>query len=652
MSYFPTEALDDDAMQARFEANLEAIGRIAPDMRLRLAAYTPTAKVIVSEDGVYNVELAGTMLYGDKGAYATAEEQLQSYRDNRPKHWFMQGIPSERSLDAHGSEFFQELVTETNDRVSTFNQRPVLTSSYFVFLMGIGLAPHVDGIIEETNCRFVAVFEPNLEFLHLSLRVYDWAGFIKDCKEHGRILNFMVSDEPPHIARQLRAAIRTINPLGMDRSAFITHYPNRIFKRALEIFRAEEGPLVLTGLGFFEDELIMINNTYGNLAKGDALTVKPYPEKIRTPVVVVGGGPSIDLNADFLRENQENLVIVSCGSAIVPLLNHGIKPDFHVLLERDQLLLPLFQETAEEHDLSDIYLVASTTIPPGIGELFKKAIYFFRPGLSTFPLFCTDKSQVLPFPDPEVANAGLSFAQICGFQTFYFVGMDMGSKSSEHHHAKGAWAQTKGLGIRPDHNISIPGNFGGKVLTNPTWMWTRNSLETSISASSQGRSYFNLGDGAAIKGSLPKRAKTVHVPPISGDKHETLINPLVENFPTYSREMFDEAWTKADLFNAGPKYCDKIVESYVDAESLDDRAYQATLMTHFVPNQNNLPLPMIFRGTMYQMLSTVEYYRSRIVDDEDRAFYDEVAKKLFKEHIAKLSDQMLNELSEIVEKYN
>jgi len=645
------EVLDEDAMQARFETNMEAFHKHKLDMYQMLSAYEPSAEIIVDNNGELNVELAGTLLYGEKGARITAEEQLEAFRTNKSAYWSVQNAPSSNSLDEHSGPFFKSLMAETQERIPSFQNIPVFDTSYFLFLFGIGLAPHMDGFIQETECRYVLVIEPNLEFLYLSLKIYDWATLFTDFEEQERKINFLIFDDPQNLAREMRATIRNTNPLGIDRASIVEHYPNSFIQKTLKIFREKEGKLVLSGLGFFDDEMIMISNTYGNLVRGDALTMHPAKDRQTLPVLVVGGGPSIDLNAEFMIENQDNMIIVSCGSAIVPLLNYGIKPDFHVLLERDQLLLPLFQETAEEHDLSDIYIVASTTIPPGIGELFKKAIYFFRPGLSTFPMFCTAGHQVLPFPDPEVANAGLSFAQECGFRTFYFVGMDMGSKSSDHHHAKGAWAQTKGLGIRPNQTISIPGNFGGKILTNQTWMWTHNSLEHAVRIKAQGRTYFNLGDGAYIKGALPKRASTITVPPASTTK-SIVVERLIDHFPPYTSEIFTAAWKRADLFNTIPKFCDDVLETLNTAENMDDRTYQTTLMTYLRPDSNRFAVPMIFRGTIYQMLASVEFFRTRVRDEEDRAFFDTTAKELFESHIRKVQDLAIQTMQDLVEKYD
>ena len=46
--------------------------------------------------------------------------------------------------------------------------------------------------------------------------------------------------------------------------------------------------------------------------------------------------------------------VIACGSAVDPLLKHGIVPDFLVIIERDPDLLPFHHYTAEEHDLSEL----------------------------------------------------------------------------------------------------------------------------------------------------------------------------------------------------------------------------------------------------------------------------------------------------------
>ena len=42
---------------------------------------------------------------------------------------------------------------------------------------------------------------------------------------------------------------------------------------------------------------------------------------------------------DFLRENQDKIIIISCGTTLKALLKNNITPDIHVEMERTKYLI-------------------------------------------------------------------------------------------------------------------------------------------------------------------------------------------------------------------------------------------------------------------------------------------------------------------------
>ena len=64
---------------------------------------------------------------------------------------------------------------------------------------------------------------------------------------------------------------------------------------------------------------------------------------------MVGNGPSLDLLLDFLKENEKNCIIFSCGTALKPLKTHGVKVDFQIEVERIDYL----KEVLENAPLED-----------------------------------------------------------------------------------------------------------------------------------------------------------------------------------------------------------------------------------------------------------------------------------------------------------
>lgn len=85
------------------------------------------------------------------------------------------------------------------------------------------------------------------------------------------------------------------------------------------------------GWGTFEDEMIGFNNTLYNI--GHNRVLKEFG-KVNAPILVAGAGPSLASSLEFIRQNIKNMIVFSCGTALKPLLDNGIVPDFQIEIER------------------------------------------------------------------------------------------------------------------------------------------------------------------------------------------------------------------------------------------------------------------------------------------------------------------------------
>ena len=118
------------------------------------------------------------------------------------------------------------------------------------------------------------------------------------------------------------------------------HYPSEgifeLMKRTKQEFF-----LLSSGWGFFDDNIISISHCVENVRKNlpFLITGKSLDENwSNIPVFVVGNGPSLDMAIDTLKKLQDNVIILSCGSALSALHKAGIRPDIHVQVERTKLV--------------------------------------------------------------------------------------------------------------------------------------------------------------------------------------------------------------------------------------------------------------------------------------------------------------------------
>jgi hypothetical protein len=356
-------------------------------------------------------------------------------------------------------------------------------------------------------------------------------------------------------------------------------------------------------------------------------------------VFVIGNGPSLDDDLDFIRKNQEKAIIVSSGSALRPLALSGIMPDFQMETENIDVY-PLIAQVAEDHDLSSIALVTSTTVDIQVPPLFDTVLYYFRGSLSPYPIFCDVDERCLQNPNPTVVNASLAFAQEVGFKKFYFFGTDMGTNMGvDKHHSKHAYQYTKGAILRPQSFvIPVAANFGGKCLTSDGLYWTRDAAEKAISQHGRGCIYFNCSNGAKIKGAVPMPSRLVKLPDLPSGK-KPVIEQITSNFRVYDRREFDAHWNDKKMIGHFNKWLDEFEKLSIKRKNFDDLSYLTNAMNHMRPTtgrrHEDWGPALVFRGTLLQVLMAQEYYLRRLAKSDVRKF-----EKVLREEMAVAIDYL------------
>ena len=162
--------------------------------------------------------------------------------------------------------------------------------------------------------------------------------------------------------------------------------------------------------GFAMDEYNMIYNTWNSLQKEPRIFRYPSVVPERLDYLVVGSGPSLDTSIEFIKRNQNNYIVVACASNYGVLRHHGIEVDVLCLLERGEFMVEQYQDVQNKYGPSRTKLLASTTTPYQIFELFNDCMVYFRPSLSPVSIFIENERQMLTNEGPQTVNTGVAFA--------------------------------------------------------------------------------------------------------------------------------------------------------------------------------------------------------------------------------------------------
>lgn len=617
--------------------NLEAIKQGSAQLYEQLVDYTPQSE-LVFENGQPDIIFQGNYFYDHD-----YKEHLRRHLKNfwrAPERLTLTTLQPD-SFDDTAGRFLHNLLQRADEKEIVLHQWPTENKSFYLLVLGLGLGGHLMELVEKTECKALLICDPNLELAYHSLEVFDWEALFDAMREREGIINFSFDNNADNLALAIRNWLRATNPMCVDGATYFYHYANPVFTSAMKTLGAEVN-LILSGLGFFYDETLMIKNTHKNLYSGkERVFMRPDDPYLDIPVFVIGNGPSLDNDLPFIRENQDKAIIISSGSSLRPLLVNGITPDFQMETE-NQDVKPLVSQVSKDYDLSPIHLVTSTTVDPSAIPYFKKVLYYFRGSLTPYPVFCDTPKRCLTYPNPTVTNASLSLAQEAGFRHTYLFGVDMGVKKGGRDHSKDAYQYTKGAITREDtYDISVPANFGGISMCSEGLFWTLNVLGHAI-AGFGGRFYYNCSDGAKIEHTIPMPSKSISLPEVGKDKKQEAVEQIAGYFPVFSRQEFDGRWNDKKMIKNMQGFLDTIAGAIDETKDFSEKNYLTRLMGLLDPvvaeSPEALGSAVLFRGTIFQMFIAFEYYLNRLSGKDQIKTYEKIAREEFSNVLKYLSD--------------
>jgi len=625
------ETAEADDTPDLFQTNLAAFKRWAPHLYGRLSAVTnPNSALVVGPEGQIDMAFRGQGFY-DGDAVAAANGQLERYFAKPLRHTINE--PDPQRLEGAAGDFCLAVTRRLAEQAIVHDAANCPPESHVLVVFGIGLGLHIEPLIERTGAKLALLVEPNLELLYHSLFVTDWQGLYRQAAEDGRQIVVLVEQDSTTIVARARQTLRAGNPALLDGVYLYTHYPSAILEQAKQRLQ-QELVLTLSGLGFFEDELIMTRNAVANLSRGSAEILADYHAARDEPLFVVGSGPSVERDLAFIAACAQRAVLISIGTGLRVLLERGIRPDFHVELENGEGNVEIIAATAKEHDLAGITLVASLTVQPKLVEMFDRAILFFRERVSSTVLFSGDLKMLQP-AGPTVANAALVAAIRLGFREVYLFGVDMGSKVEGRFHAEGS---VYGAGLRAEvatPNQRFAGNFGGEVTGESIFNWSRHVLENVLRVHRGLRAY-NCSDGARIAGAVPKVARTVELAGAPLDR-AALLADVTTSLRRYSTERLRGTWRDQDC-RAQAQEIFGAVERVLERAVADPAAGIDWIHEIFEivrpDDRAKLAATAYLSGSWMICIGCVSWYDRRILDADQRRRYRRIAVEEFAAMVA------------------
>jgi hypothetical protein len=579
-----------EEMPLRFEQNIKALVKYLPDIAAQFRHYRPKSlKLFCSPSGSMNIidDDTGIPLYGDD-PIQQCREQVDKLID-APKFSTMAFDMSDDVFNTFiHTKYLQQLYKkylDAREELELLTSCPDHLGSTIIF--GIGLGYHLPILLDDITIDHIYICEPNRDWFFASLYTCDWKHILEliDERDGNIMINIGVSyeqftndfiNEMKH-----RGAFNSVNALMYQ------HYPSASLTKIIKQLN-NDFHMVAIGWGFFDDGVISIAHDYHN-AKRELPTLKlnaELPKKWRgMPAFVVANGPSFDSVIETLKEHEDKVVIFSCGSAILPLLKHGIIPDFHVALERTRFTYDYYNEFIPKDIIKQINFLTVNVMHPDCADLFKWTGMSFKtsePGTTISCDFIDGNKTFcqLSYSNPVVANTALAFVANMGFEEVYLMGIDGGYKDPEHHHSKSSSYYNKDgthkkalTKLIRSGELQVDGNFGGTVFTSGFLNVGTAQLGHLLSLFPKLNCY-NCSDGAKIKGATPLHHEDLMLMGGLPNKQEVIEYLKTEQFPNRKHnEQTYLNWLAIDQFN---DICDEMI-GCIDKE-FESRAEIATAL--------------------------------------------------------------------------
>jgi Flp pilus assembly protein TadD len=223
---------------------------------------------------------------------------------------------------------------------------------------------------------------------------------------------------------------------------------------------------------------------------------------LNTPAVLVAAGPSLDQSLQTLQKVAGRCVLFAVDSALAPLLQAGIMPDFVTALD---FQAPNFEKLAPFIGTTwPFSLICIPKVTPLIPKRLRTQHLFwtFSEDVPQQWMINTLGIKELTPAGFSVAHLSLAGALLMGCDPIIFVGQDLGYTTGGADHAAGTVIM--GHGLPTDREIFyVPGIDGNQIATDRALMSLQKKFEDIIAAN-PGRSYFNATvAGAHITGTEP-----------------------------------------------------------------------------------------------------------------------------------------------------
>jgi hypothetical protein len=521
-------------LEVRFKKNMAIFAKAAPAIHQRFLNYQPEELKLSfdenNEVSLVNFKLDNKPVYGGQSPKDICTAQVKNFVDQPTTASITLEPTPDDTRRFRQVSMLNELLEQSDRSI----KNPNINCSAPIGMMlvtGCGLGYHIEQLLAQLDIFSMCIVDPHSDSFYASLHTIDWTPIIHHFVPAGRNLKLYIGTTPDVAMLGLRSLADDIGLFNISTAFVFRHFNSKEEEAFLELYK-KEFHLAAMGLGFLEDEQISLSHSLNNLR--DQVPILNDKQVADLPTaIVVGNGPSLDGLLEPLRSMRSKVIIFSCGSATGSLCKAGIKPDYHIEMERTRGTFDWIKKSTTEEFRKGIRLLALNTVTPETFSLFDHKYMATKPndlGASLIHVLFDKKAPDLDACNPTVTNCGLSYALRLGFKDIYLFGVDLGMIDEDSHHSKGSFyyelsdekQEFIAQNIFKNSNYQRPGNFRELVTTTSTLDTSRANIELLLSLQKHDFNVHNVNDGVRINGTICTKPEDINIQGTDIDREKVL----------------------------------------------------------------------------------------------------------------------------------
>ena len=411
----------------------------------------------------------------------------------------------------------------------------------FIFL-GSGLGLHIEKTIKKFNLQVILIIEDNIELFRLSLFTTNYKESLKTCVAFFAIAQNRTEFHTSFNNFFIKAFFKN---QYIKFNMFSSAYDTKIQEiRSLLITRPEATYSHERMLVKSRRVIDKINKNYKFLDLRKKSEETFFSDK---PWLVLGAGPSLYNNADWIVENQDKFIIIAAFTSLNTLKRIGVKPDIAVQIDENDFTTKEMIERLEDLSFLDETLIFfSASVSKLLFDEFDKERVYLHEDRTKYKLAASTLAV------SSVGETIYTIALLYNVSDIYLLGIDLAlgddGKTHTPDHFKSTTIEAKEQTKKHSDDVEdfqlnnntmdVRGNFRDTVQTTPLFALSIPVINYKTkNHKGENQRVYNLSDGAYFESMTPLKVSEIQVKKELDKKN--IHKELTELFDSYSTTQLE-----------------------------------------------------------------------------------------------------------------